>query len=332
MVVSSESEESDNEGDVVPPVVVMETSSLHPAADAPSLNKFNPWMSSAPEKRTPVYQKPQAVVNTQVDNVEKSEANTEDKDDSGSEQSQVDIDDLFDILKTQKEDRLKQEKEKSIKERLKMAKNVKQRIKDKQASRNKRRKEKKKKKETESDSEEESDESSEDEDDKKSKNKSVEKEEKREESLIRSSLKRKRTYDDMEEDWSDIEELVEKDKDESVIQRKQTQQSKTGDKKEGDKKDSDVKVDPKKVLTVEHHIRASHAPLMVEDEDVAEAERQHELTIAEAFATDDVVDEFSVEKKAIMERDKPKDIDLTLPGWGEWGGTNMKPSKKRRRK
>ena len=38
------------------------------------------------------------------------------------------------------------------------------------------------------------------------------------------------------------------------------------------------------------------------------------MTIAEAFAQDDVVDEFVAEKKAMEERDKPKDIDLTLPG------------------
>ena len=38
------------------------------------------------------------------------------------------------------------------------------------------------------------------------------------------------------------------------------------------------------------------------------------MTIAEAFAQDDVVDEFVAEKKTMEERDKPKDIDLTLPG------------------
>ncbi len=54
------------------------------------------------------------------------------------------------------------------------------------------------------------------------------------------------------------------------------------------------------------------------------------MTIAQAFADDDVIAEFREEKRALEERDKPKDIDLSLPGWGEWTGGDSKPSKRRR--
>ena len=33
-----------------------------------------------------------------------------------------------------------------------------------------------------------------------------------------------------------------------------------------------------------------------------------------------------------MEASKPKDLDLTLPGWGKWGGMGLKPSAKKRRR
>ena len=52
----------------------------------------------------------------------------------------------------------------------------------------------------------------------------------------------------------------------------------------------------------------------------------------QAFAADDVVADFSSEKDAMKQRDKPKDIDLTLPGWGDWGGGGLKVSKRKRKR
>ena len=45
-----------------------------------------------------------------------------------------------------------------------------------------------------------------------------------------------------------------------------------------------------------------------------------------------MVEEFAEEKDAIAQRDKPKEIDLSLPGWGEWGGAGIKPSKKKKKR
>ena len=44
------------------------------------------------------------------------------------------------------------------------------------------------------------------------------------------------------------------------------------------------------------------------------------------------MEEFQAEKQELEEKDKPKDIDLSLPGWGEWGGAGVEPSKKKRRR
>lgn len=43
--------------------------------------------------------------------------------------------------------------------------------------------------------------------------------------------------------------------------------------------------------------------------------------IAAAFAGDNVIEEeFIKEKQALVEQETPKDKDVTLPGWGAWGG------------
>lgn len=61
-----------------------------------------------------------------------------------------------------------------------------------------------------------------------------------------------------------------------------------------------------------------------------EQERDQKQMIKEAFAGDDVIRDFLKEKREAVEASKPKDMDLTLPGWGEWGGLGLKPSAKKR--
>uniref|UniRef100_A0A8C2SWR2 UTP14A small subunit processome component n=1 Tax=Coturnix japonica TaxID=93934 RepID=A0A8C2SWR2_COTJA len=51
--------------------------------------------------------------------------------------------------------------------------------------------------------------------------------------------------------------------------------------------------------------------------------------ITEAFAGDDVVADFNQEKRKAEQAAKPQPLNLVLPGWGEWGGTGLKPSKKK---
>lgn len=53
---------------------------------------------------------------------------------------------------------------------------------------------------------------------------------------------------------------------------------------------------------------------------------QREL-VAEAFAGDNVVEDFAREKAALIEADAPQTVDTTLPGWGSWGGKGTKKRK-----
>ncbi|EHB07182.1 U3 small nucleolar RNA-associated protein 14-like protein A [Heterocephalus glaber] len=61
-----------------------------------------------------------------------------------------------------------------------------------------------------------------------------------------------------------------------------------------------------------------------------EEERNLKQMIKEAFAGDDVIRDFLKEKREAVETNKPKDVDLTLPGWGKWGGVCLKPNAKKR--
>ncbi|XP_005358460.1 U3 small nucleolar RNA-associated protein 14 homolog A [Microtus ochrogaster] len=72
-------------------------------------------------------------------------------------------------------------------------------------------------------------------------------------------------------------------------------------------------------------------PTTVEEQE-DEGERDQKQMIKEAFAGDDVIKEFLKEKRETIQANKPKDLDLTLPGWGEWGGMDLKPSAKKRRR
>ncbi|XP_073966514.1 U3 small nucleolar RNA-associated protein 14 homolog A [Choristoneura fumiferana] len=54
------------------------------------------------------------------------------------------------------------------------------------------------------------------------------------------------------------------------------------------------------------------------------------VNIEEVFEEDDVVDSFRQEKEDEINKDKPEDIDLSLPGWGSWGGKGVKAPKRRK--
>ncbi|KAI8092752.1 small-subunit processome [Halteromyces radiatus] len=58
---------------------------------------------------------------------------------------------------------------------------------------------------------------------------------------------------------------------------------------------------------------------------------QREL-VARAFANDNVVEEFEQEKEDVIAEDGDKVEDLTLPGWGSWGGKGIKTKAKNKKK
>ncbi|WVO17029.1 hypothetical protein L204_104716 [Cryptococcus depauperatus] len=54
---------------------------------------------------------------------------------------------------------------------------------------------------------------------------------------------------------------------------------------------------------------------------------QQKDLVAEAFAGDNVVEDFAIEKAKVVEADAPKVEDTSLPGWGSWGGKGAKRRK-----
>ncbi|NXN96714.1 UT14A protein, partial [Rhinopomastus cyanomelas] len=76
-------------------------------------------------------------------------------------------------------------------------------------------------------------------------------------------------------------------------------------------------------------IQCPSLPIVVEEEEGGIDQRG---VIAEAFAGDDVVADFRREKRKAEEASKPQPVNLVLPGWGEWGGTGLKPSVKKRKR
>lgn len=96
-------------------------------------------------------------------------------------------------------------------------------------------------------------------------------------------------------------------------------------------------IDPKKFIAVKAKPLDSELPDVADmeealDDEGDESERQ--LTITEAFADDDVVEQFRKEKEEAVKKSEPEDIDLSLPGWGSWGGKGILasvPKKKKKR-
>ncbi|XP_043493693.1 U3 small nucleolar RNA-associated protein 14 homolog A isoform X1 [Polistes fuscatus] len=97
----------------------------------------------------------------------------------------------------------------------------------------------------------------------------------------------------------------------------------------------DTNIDPNKYINVKpKHLKTDLPNVITGGDDVlddSEGEEERNDVISEAFADDDVIDEFRKEKEEEIKKSQPEDIDLTLPGWGSWGGTNIKPSTRKKK-
>ncbi|KAK9507582.1 hypothetical protein O3M35_007407 [Rhynocoris fuscipes] len=97
-------------------------------------------------------------------------------------------------------------------------------------------------------------------------------------------------------------------------------------------------IDPNKFLPVKpSKLNSGGIDFVEEHEESAENEleendRDRQLNLEEAFADDDVVEEFRREKEEEVEKSKPKTIDLSLPGWGNWAGHNISQKRNSRRR
>ncbi|NXP01710.1 UT14A protein, partial [Certhia brachydactyla] len=151
--------------------------------------------------------------------------------------------------------------------------------------------------------------------------------------LLSERLCRVQTIEDMEnlakeELVEEQEKLVEEQKKLVAPRvRKRAQQQEEG--RAGDKhiKKTAAK---KKMISLEtvldrkpQEMDCSSLPVVLEEEEGGLEQRG---MISEAFAGDDVVADFRREKRKAEEAAKPQPVNLVLPGWGEWGGTGLKPS------
>lgn len=91
-------------------------------------------------------------------------------------------------------------------------------------------------------------------------------------------------------------------------------------------------IDPAKYTSVKTVNLGTQLPHISHGDEESDDDNNQRQFISEAFADDDVVNDFAKEKSDAVAEDKPKNIDLSLPGWGCWGGKNIKPSKRKRKR
>ncbi|XP_072253909.1 U3 small nucleolar RNA-associated protein 14 homolog A [Leuresthes tenuis] len=91
-------------------------------------------------------------------------------------------------------------------------------------------------------------------------------------------------------------------------------------------------IELKEVLTKETKVIKVPLAPTVADSDSSEEKLDQRGLIKEAFAGDDVISDFLRDKRRQEDAGKPRVVDLTLPGWGEWGGLGLKPSSRKRRR
>lgn len=144
---------------------------------------------------------------------------------------------------------------------------------------------------------------------------------------LEEGLVRVRTLEDME-----LLSQEETATDEAPVQAPEPETLLSAAQKTGKNRKRKRGIELKEILTKEtNNIQVPLAPTVEEAEDSDEKLDQRGL-IKEAFAGDDVIADFLKDKRKQEDAGKPKVVDLTLPGWGEWGGTNLKPSRSKRRR
>ncbi|NXH74547.1 UT14A protein, partial [Hydrobates tethys] len=150
-----------------------------------------------------------------------------------------------------------------------------------------------------------------------------------EEILLLEQLGRVQTMEDVEALASE-ERVEEEEKPAAARAEKQVRQQEEG--RAGDRR---AKKPPakKKMISLQavlagkpQEVQCPSLPVVVEEEEGGIDQRG---VITEAFAGDDVVADFRREKCKAEQAAKPQPVNLVLPGWGEWGGTGLKPTAKK---
>nr|SVE75209.1 EOG090X08JJ [Daphnia dolichocephala] len=141
-------------------------------------------------------------------------------------------------------------------------------------------------------------------------------------------LVRKRTLEDYQQTTEDLE--VKRSTRKRKNKKQPSEDHKATNQQNGTRTVTDI--DPFKFLSTSQTVVInSSVPVFEEGNAEEDEEEQRRMTLAEAFADDDVIEQFNEEKNQAINASTPKDIDLTLPGWGEWGGSGLKISNRKKR-
>ncbi|NWH80694.1 UT14A protein, partial [Piaya cayana] len=153
-----------------------------------------------------------------------------------------------------------------------------------------------------------------------------------EETLLSEQLNRVRTMEDVEALASE-EHVAEQEKPAAARAKKRVQQQQE-EGRAGNKLAKKPPAKKKKIISLQavlagkpQEVPCSSLPVVVEEEEDGGVDQRGVIT--EAFAGDDVVADFRREKRKAEQAAKPQPVNLVLPGWGEWGGTGLKPSAKK---
>ncbi|NXD10245.1 UT14A protein, partial [Nothocercus nigrocapillus] len=152
-----------------------------------------------------------------------------------------------------------------------------------------------------------------------------------EEVLLLEQPSRVRTMEDIEalasEEHVEEQEIPVAAGMEKRVRQQEEDRAKTGQKKKPRKARKKEIINLQAVLSGKpQEAQCPSLPMAVEEEEGGIDQRG---VITEAFAGDDVVADFRREKRKAEQAGKPQPVNLVLPGWGEWGGTGLKPSKKK---
>lgn len=95
---------------------------------------------------------------------------------------------------------------------------------------------------------------------------------------------------------------------------------------------TDSNIDPSRFIAVKPKYLNTALPGGENNYDLLDDDEQvvPKVNIEEVFEEDDIVASFRQDKEDEISKDKPEDVDLSLPGWGAWGGKGVKPTKRKR--
>ncbi|CCD66286.1 Small-subunit processome [Caenorhabditis elegans] len=94
-----------------------------------------------------------------------------------------------------------------------------------------------------------------------------------------------------------------------------------------EKRQKEIEIDPSKFLELNTNDLTQVSSDFVEKMDQFDEEAAQ--VINEAFKDDDVIGDFEDMKEGVKEKEKVKDVDLNLAGWGSWVGPGMTEKKRR---